>query len=200
MIKNFVFDVGNVLVDFRYKDYMRDLGFSEDLVELLSKEMVVTKFWDELDLGIRTNAEGIEKFTKMFPEYKDEIIKFWSNLEGIIEEYDYSAGLIQMLKDHGYNVYALSNYPIETAEMHWPTFKFLPIMDGHIISGYEKITKPDERLYKLLETRFGVKLEECVFIDDRQINIDTAERLGMDTVLFKGYDELIETLKSRGYI
>ena len=200
MIKNFVFDVGDVLAAFRVKDYLRDLGFDEELVELLANGMVFTEFWHELDLGTKTQADGIRIFTEKYPQYRDEILKFWDNIEFIVEEYDYAPGLIQMLKDKGYGVYILSNYPVETAELHWPKFKFLPLTDGHIISAYEHITKPDEGIYRLLEERFGIDLTECVFVDDRQINIDAANKLGMDAILFEGYDKLIETLTDKGYI
>ena len=106
-----------------------------------------------------------------------------------MREYDYAPGLIREIKQMGYKVYILSNYPIEIAEMHWPKFRFLPLTDGHIISAYEKLTKPDAAIYRLLESRFGLDLTECLFIDDRQINIDGAASLGMETLLFKGYDE-----------
>ena len=199
VIKNVVFDVGDVLVDFRYMDYMRkDLGFSEECTEFLAKNMVVTNFWHELDLGIRTNAEGLATFTEKYPQYRDEITAFWTHLDGIVSEYDYAPGLIQSIKDKGYGVYILSNYPIETAEMHWPKFKFLPITDGHIISGYEKVTKPDEPIFRLLETRFGIKLEECIFVDDRKVNTDAAEKYGMKSILFTSYEQLLKELADMG--
>ena len=194
MIKNIVFDVGDVLVDFGYRRYMRDLGFDEETVDFLSENMVVTEFWHELDLGDRDEAEAVETFTKKYPQYKDEIIKFWDNIEFIVEEYTYSEPLVLKLKELGYNVYILSNYPIETAERHWPKFKFLPHTDGHIISGYEKVTKPDEAIYRLLESRFGVDLTESIFVDDRQVNIDAANKLGMTAIRFTGIDDLLERL------
>ncbi|MBO4591624.1 MAG: HAD family phosphatase [Eubacterium sp.] len=194
MIKNIVFDVGDVLVDFGYRRYMRDLGFDEETVDFLSENMVVTEFWHELDLGVRDEAEAVETFTKKYPQYKDEIIKFWDQIEFIVEEYTYSEPLVLKLKELGYNVYILSNYPIETAERHWPKFKFLPHTDGHIISGYEKVTKPDEAIYRLLESRFGVDLTESIFVDDRQVNIDAANKLGMTAIRFTGIDDLLERL------
>ena len=198
VIKNIVFDVGDVLVAFCYRKYMRDLGFDEETVEFLAKNMVETEFWHELDLGVTTEAYGIEKFTTEFPQYKDQILEFWAHVENIVEEYDYSVPLIKALKDKGYGVYILSNYPIETAERHWPKFKFLPLTDGHIISAYEKITKPDEGIYRLLETRYGIKLSESLFVDDREINVEAAKRYGMQAILFKGYEELKEALKGYG--
>ena len=192
MIKNIVFDVGDVLVDFRYKDYMRDLGMDEETVEFLSQNIVLTEFWHELDLGFRTNEEARVHFIGKYPEYKDEINRFWEDPSDIVREYDYSAGLLQGLKDKGYGVYVLSNYPIEISELHWPKFRFLPIADGFIISGYERMTKPSPEIYKLLESRFGIKLSECLFVDDRQVNIDGAEAVGMQAVLFTGYDEIVK--------
>ena len=198
MIKNIVFDVGDVLVDFCYQKYMRSLGFSEELVEFLSEKLVLTEFWHELDLGVKTIADGRKIYKEMYPDISNEIDLFWDNIMGIVEEYDYAVPLIKSLKDKGYGVYILSNYPIETADMHWPTFKFLPLTDGHIISGYEKITKPDEGIYRLLESRFGIDLKECIFVDDRKINIDAAERLGMKAVLFTGYDDLMIKFNEMG--
>ena len=192
MIKNIVFDVGDVLVDFRYKDYMRDLGMDEETVEFLSQNIVLTEFWHELDLGFRTNEEARVHFIGKYPEYKDEINRFWEDPSDIVREYDYSAELLQGLKDKGYGVYILSNYPIEISELHWPKFRFLPIADGFIISGYERMTKPSPEIYKLLESRFGIKLSECLFVDDRQVNIDGAEAVGMQAVLFTGYDEIVK--------
>lgn len=198
MIRNIVFDVGDVLVDFRYMDYMRNLGFDEECMQFLSSNMVITEFWHEMDLGIKTNADAVEHFTSLYPEYRSEIISFWDNVQDIVQEYDYAPELLRGLKEKGYGVYILSNYPIETAELHWPHFKFLEYTDGRIISGYEKITKPDEAIYRLLTSRFGIRLEESLFIDDREINIQAADRLGMKTILFTGYTELQRELETLG--
>ncbi len=200
MIKNIVFDVGDVLVDFCYRDYMRGLGFDEELVELFSKEIVLTEFWHELDLGVKTIDDGRILYTEKFPQYKEEIKKFWDNIMDIVKEYDYAKPLIHELKEQGYGVYILSNYPIETTEMHWPTFTFLKETDGRIISGYEKITKPDEGIYRLLESRFGIKLEECIFVDDRQVNIEAANKFGMTAILFTGYEDLRKQLGEFGIL
>jgi haloacid dehalogenase superfamily, subfamily IA, variant 3 with third motif having DD or ED len=194
-IKNIVFDVGNVLVAFRYRELMQDLGFDETTVDYLAKNMVETPFWNELDRGDKMNADAIEKFTNELPEYKSEILKFWDNIQDVVKEYDYSEGLVKDLKAAGYGVYILSNYPVETYHMHWPTFKFLPHADGYIVSGFERVIKPDEKIYRLLESRFGIKLEDSIFVDDRQINIDAANSYGMKGILFTGYDDLIDSLK-----
>ncbi len=198
MIKNIVFDVGDVLVEFCYRRYMRNLGFSEETVEFLAQNMVLTEFWHQLDAGEKMEKEAVETFTAKYPQYKDEIISFWENIQGIVEEFDYALPLVKSLKERGYGVYVLSNYPVETAERHWPTFRFLPETDGHIISGFERLIKPDPRIYRLLESRFGLVLSECLFVDDRQVNIDGAEAVGMQGMLFKDPESFLAELREKG--
>lgn len=198
MIKTIVFDVGDVLIRFRYRDHMRDLGFSDEAVEELSNRMVLTVFWSEMDRGAKMEADAVEHFTARMPEYAEEIRTFWAHTEGLVREFPYAEGLVKGLKDAGYGVYVLSNYPEETAKRHWPVFRFLPHADGYIISAYEKLVKPDPRLYRLLESRFGVNLSECLFIDDRQVNVDGAEAVGMQGLLFRGYEELLKDLEKLG--
>ena len=66
--------------------------------------------------------------------------------------------------------------------------------DGKIVSGFEKLAKPDPRIYKLLFERYSLDPTECVFIDDRQINIDAAMKLGMKTILFTDHDSVRKKL------
>ncbi len=198
MIKSIVFDVGDVLADFCYEDYMRNLGFREVLVRFFTEHIVLTDFWHQMDMGEKSIADGRREFIELYPQYIDEINLFWDRVEEIVEEYDYSEDLVKDLKNQGYGIYILSNYPKELAEMQWPKFKFLKYADGKIISAYEHLTKPDEKIFRLLEERFDIDLNECLFIDDRQINVDAAERLGMTTILFKGYNDLNAKLNKLG--
>ncbi len=194
MYKNVVFDVGNVLVHFRYKEYMRDLGFSEDVVELFSDKVVNSAHWSRLDEGVADEDEAEEFFRGEVPGYEKELAEFWKHLEDIAREYDYSEKLMIDLKAKGYKVYLLSNYPDKLSDMHWSKFKFLKQMDGYIISSKVKLIKPTPEIYKLLESKFGIKLSESIFVDDRQINVDAAEKLGMKGILFTGIDDLTKKL------
>ena len=65
-------------------------------------------------------------------------------------------------------------------------------MDGIVVSGHEKISKPDERIYRLLLDRYGLKAEESVFIDDRPANIEAARRVGMQGIVYTGMDALMK--------
>ena len=194
-IRNIVFDVGDVLIRFRYRDHMKDLGFSQEANDFLSENMVLTEFWHLMDRGDKMEKDAIEHFTSLYPEYRQEILTFWAHTEGLVSEYPYAQPLLHHLKELGYGVYVLSNYPLETSERHWATFQFLPEADGYIISAREHLAKPEPEIYRLLESRFGLNLPECLFIDDRQTNLDGAAAVGMQTLLFTGYPELIRDLK-----
>ncbi len=199
-IKSLVFDVGDVLIRFRYRDHMRDLGFNEETVDFLSENMVLTEFWNDMDRGIRMEEDAIQHFTALYPKYREEILTFWSNTEGLVSEYPYSAPLLRQIKSLGYTVYILSNYPVEIARRHWPKFKFLPEADGYIISGFEKMVKPEARFFLLLTERFGVELKNSLFIDDRPVNLEGAKAVGMKTLHFTGYEKLLEDLKTFGIL
>ena len=196
MIKNVVFDVGMVLADFRYREYMTDLGFDKETIEELSEKVVFSEYWKLMDNGLVNDKEAKAHFISELPQYERQMNLFWDNIDNIIREYDYSEGLVRELKAKGLKVYILSNYPETQADMHWPKFRFLPLTDGYLISSKEKMMKPDPQFYKLLEKRFGVDLTESIFIDDREVNIEAAKNLGMTGILFKGIDDLKSNLKS----
>ena len=196
MIKNVVFDVGMVLADFRFREYMTDLGFSEEVIEKFVEKVINSKHWVDMDNGLVDDGKAIDFFKKKLPGYDKEHDAFWAGIADIIREYDYSEPLVLELKEKGLKVFVLSNYPDKLSDLHWPHFKFLKHVDGYIISAKEKMMKPDPEFYKLLEKRYGIDLKESIFVDDRAVNIEAARSLGMTGILFKGIDELKNEIKT----
>lgn len=193
-IKNIVFDVGMVLIDFCWVQHCRNLGLSEEIIENFDKYMISSEYWDKMDEGTIMEEDAIRAFIKAMPEYKEQIEIFWKHPEGFVQEYSYSTPMIQQLKRLGYKVYLLSNYPLGMYQVHWPTFSFFTEVDGYIVSAQECMKKPDERIYRLLCDRYQLKAEECLFIDDRQVNVDAAISVGMKSVLFENYEKLANYL------
>ena len=179
MIKNIVFDVGMVLVDFRWREYMYDLGISKEHVDFLGRNIISSSYWDEMDLGVRDDICACGFFCNLYPEYAEEIKRVWENMADIVREYDYSEKMVEELKKKGFNVYLLSNYPPNMSKLHWPHFKFRKKVDGEVISGIEKVAKPDPAIYKLLCDRYGLVPGECIFVDDREKNVKAAKLFGM---------------------
>jgi putative hydrolase of the HAD superfamily len=191
MIRNIVFDIGMVLADFRWKEYMlRDLGFAPEVMETFVKRLVLDPVWDEFDLGVRPTEEIITEMKERLPEYPKERELFFLHIEDIAASYPYSEPWIRELKERGYAVYLLSNYPRDVFRIHEKKhFGFAALVDGKVVSGFERLSKPDPAIYRVLLDRYALKAEECVFLDDRQVNIDTALSLGMQGIVFTSYED-----------
>lgn len=197
-IKNVIFDVGMVLIDFRWREYMLDLGIPESVADDLGARMVMSDFWKDLDRGSVLEKDAPDYYKKQIPEYAGEIDLFWKDMTDIVREFDYAAPMIRGLKEAGYGVYLLSNYPLNLSKLHWEKFSFINEIDGKVISAVEKMVKPEEDIYKLLFERYHLIPEECVFLDDKEENIETAIRLGMKGIVFRSYEEAEERLKQAG--
>lgn len=183
MIKNIIFDIGMVLVNFRYREYCRDLGMNEETVEAIARAMPENADWNNLDLGILSQEEIIAQFKKDNPVLSDDIDLFWNDLTEIVRSFPQSKEWLSCLKSRGYNIYLLTNYPEEMFALHCKTqFDFLDSVDGMVVSSHCKITKPDKRIYQLLMSKYNLKADECVFLDDRAANTEAATALGMYTI------------------
>jgi putative hydrolase of the HAD superfamily len=177
---------------------MVDLGFDKNVIEELGEKMVMSEFWKDLDRGKEREADAPGYFKNIMPQYKREIDLFWENIADIVREYDYAAPMIRKLRKAGYKVYLLSNYPLKLAELHWPSFSFINDVDGKVISAVEKMVKPERDIYNLLIERYQLCPEECVFLDDRLDNIETAIQIGMQGIVFKNYELAVAELSKAG--
>ena len=194
MIKNIIFDIGEVLIDFSWREHMQELGFSESTIEALGKGWVCSPLWDELDRGAMPEEEALALAKAALPEYEKEIDTFWSNPDGIVRCRKRSAPWLRSLRERGYNVYLLSNYPHTLFEAHQKDFEFLPYTNGRVVSSYLGIMKPDRRIYEELLSKYSLDAEECIFIDDRQVNLDGAQALKINTLLFRNMQQAIDEL------
>jgi putative hydrolase of the HAD superfamily len=199
-IKNVVFDVGDVLVHFRYRDHMKEMGFSEDAVDCLSENMVLTEFWHLMDRGDKMEKDAIEHFTSLYPEYRQEILTFWAHTEGLVSEYPYAQPLLHHLKELGYGVYVLSNFGerAQKRAVEMGAINFLDLLDGYIFSYMIHEIKPDRAIFDALAEKYGLNLGECVFIDDREDNVEAAKSYGMQGIVFTGYEDACEKLRTLG--
>lgn len=181
MIKNIIFDLGNVIVRFDQPAIISHFTDKEDEINYILKEIFKAPEWAMMDLGNITNKEAAEvinkrnnyKYTELTERFLDEWYKKQPINRDVVE-------LAKKLKAKGYNLYVLSN-------MANPTYKyiksdeFFSLCTGIVISAQEHVKKPDEKVYEILLERNGLKAEECVFIDDDDSgrNYETANRIGI---------------------
>ena len=191
MIKNIIFDIGMVLADFRYEAYMRDdLGFDEKTIRVFKERIVENPLWNEIDRSAIPLDDVVSEMKSRVPEYHDEAENFFSHVTGLIASYDYSRPWLEELKAKGYRVYLLSNYSKDYFELHRKSkFTFVDLADGMVISGFEKINKPEPEIYKILLNRYSLIPEECIFMDDREANVEAAKKLRINAFVFKNYED-----------
>lgn len=198
MIKNIILDVGKVLVEWEPETAFRKLGFDEETSRIVAEATVLSPDWNELDRSALSDEEFLAKFIGKAPEYEKEIRRMWDNIGLPIYQYEYSRPWIQRMKQNGYRVYILSNYPRWTYENTTEALSFLKDVDGAVFSFQVQQIKPEPEIYRSLLEKYGLKPEECVFLDDRQENIDAAAAQGIAGIRFTTYEAAIGALEKYG--
>ncbi len=184
MIKNLIFDFGNVICRYRPKElvscYTNDLG---DRALLLS---AIFQRWSELDSGRMSYREYTEEACRTLPEHLHKTVEaFFADWH---TRMPYVAGMERLifdLKAAGYRLYLLSNAPAPL-EGQLSEFSVYPCFSGALISGSVELTKPSKEIYDLALERFGIRAEETLFIDDREENIEGATSAGLRGIVFNG--------------
>lgn len=198
MIRNIIFDIGQVLANFRWKEYIRDLGYNEDMNQRIAKATVLSPYWNEVDRGAISMEEIMEGCISLDKEIEKEIRHFFEDRREIVREYDYSEELVHTLKKNGYKVYLLSNYGEENFSYVKDVFRFLPLVDGGIISYEVKKIKPEPEIYQALIEKYQINPNESVFLDDLEKNLEAAKIFGFHTILFQTLDGAMSELRELG--
>ncbi len=198
MITTIIFDIGNVLADFTWREHFAGFGYSEEMVERIARATVYTPGWNEYDRGVLTIEQIMQEFVEADPEIEADIRRVMDNVKTIVRRNDYAIPWIQDLKSKGYRVLYLSNFS-EKAETECAyALDFIPYMDGGILSYKEKLIKPMPEIYELLIRRYALVPQECVFLDDTQVNLDGAQKFGIHTILFQNKEQAMEELRKLG--
>lgn len=183
MIRNIVFDLGGVLVRWDPRHlYQKIFDNETDMNSFLNN--ICTYEWNlEQDRG-RTIKEATELKVDEYPEFRDKIEAYYGRwhemFEGTIEE---NVEVLQYYLGHDqYKVYALTNWSRETFPIALELFPFFDDFDGAVVSGEEGVIKPDPAIYKILLERYNLNPKECVFIDDRDENVEAAKALKFEGI------------------
>lgn len=190
MIRNIVFDMGQVLIRWRPEEILEHFDLSQEEKTMLLQELFWSPEWIAQDRGIITEADMIARVSARLPETLhatvEEVIKAWyvwhlTPMPGMAE-------LVRKLKEKGYGIYLLSN--ASTAlRGYFPRIPGSEYFDGLMVSAEEKLLKPQHEIYERLYERFGLVPEQCVFIDDSPANIEGAMLTGMQGIVFRGDTE-----------
>ena len=190
MIRNMVFDIGNVLMDFRWKEYMRSLfGEDETLIQTINQGIWHNGCWAAMDKGEMDGAATLRSAVAFAPQYEKEIKLTLDSVAHAFHKFEYSIPWIQELKRMGLNVYYLSNYSAFSVAANPDVLDFIPYMDGGVFSFEVKAVKPEPEIYRCLCDKYGLKPEDCLFTDDVPANVKGAQACGFQGIVFEGYEK-----------
>ena len=187
MIHTVIFDIGNVLMKFAWKPYIREL-FDEETARIVTKAIWKMGYWNEFDRGVLSEEEVRKAMVSCKPEYEKEIYMALDHVDRCMHKYDYALPWVKELKDKGYQVLFLSNYSKFLQDAKPEVLEFLPYMDGGVFSCDVHIIKPDPAIYEKICEKYDLKPEECLFIDDNGDNVKAAQNFGMHSIRFQEYE------------
>lgn len=189
MIKNIVFDIGNVLAEFRWRKMLKELGFEGEVYTAVANATFCSPMWSEFDRSAAPDEEIIEKCVKSAPKYEKEIRSVFENVHLVCETYPYAKDWVIDLRARGFRVYLLSNFARTSFSKTEHTLDFLSHVDGRVISFEVGEVKPGREIFLCLERKYGIKPSESVFFDDMPENIVAAECYGYHGVVFKSKED-----------
>ena len=192
--RNLIFDVGEVLLDYRWKEMLLEHGLSGERAERVGRLLFDDPEWSDHDRGIIGEEEMVRKLRDRYPDEADDI-------EWLVEE---AAQMpvrrpavyerMRELKATGHPIYLLSNYSRRFFELHTDGAPFMELIDGMVVSYMVHLVKPEPAIYRYLLDRYGLKAEDCVFFDDRAENIEAAREMGIEAHQVSSQKELLARL------
>ncbi|WP_235295665.1 HAD family hydrolase [Portibacter marinus] len=196
-----IFDLGGVLIDWNPR-YVFDKVFEDTREVDYFLENVCHGAWNaEQDRG-RSFADAIAIQQKAFPQYKEQIPLYYERWPEMIG--GEISGTVELLTklyhSRQYRLYALTNWSDETFPYAWENFDFLRLFEGILVSGKEKLIKPDPAIYQLLIKRYDIDPGSSIFIDDSLKNVKAAKNELLEAIHYQNPNQLIQSLQKRGIV
>lgn len=198
-IKNIVFDFGGVLMDWNPRYFFKDHFNDDEKMEYFLTHIAQPEWNEEQDRG-RSLAEGTEIQIKKFPEWEKDIRAYYDNWTVMLKsDIPQNVEVLRKLSQTNYELFGLTNWSAETFPYALENYNFFQLFNGKIVvSGTEKLIKPDPKIWHVLLERYNIEAQESVFIDDNAKNIEIARSLGFHTVHILPDTNLEEELNSLG--
>ncbi|MGM9679943.1 MAG: HAD family hydrolase [Eubacteriales bacterium] len=199
MIQNIIFDMGQVLK--KYDPYACITPYVDgpEDAEQIKRLCFDSTEWQLLDAGAIGYEDALAAWKQRLPE------RLSAPLETIIDNWDRylpdinpMTDLVRRLSENGYRLYLLSNVSVRFERIR-NSFPALGYMSGAVLSAFEKVAKPDRRIYEILLDRYHLDPARSVFVDDVQANVDGAESVGIRGIRFDGdVNRLVSRLEEMG--
>jgi 2-haloacid dehalogenase len=198
-IKNIVFDLGGVLIDWNPRHLFTEVFENQDELEYFL-EHVCNSDWNEEQDGGRSLEEGTNILLNKHPKYRREIQMFYGQWERMLggEIVPNVSILRKLTRTSTFEIFALTNWSAETFPIAQKRYEFLDLFKGIVVSGVEFMRKPDLAFYQLMLDRFSISAPETLFIDDNERNILAAKKLNLKTIHLPPGENLQDALRLLG--
>ena len=182
---NFIFDIGNVLVDFKPEDFLSGFIDSESDRDRINDIIFKSSEWIELDRGTMTAKEARDRFCKVAPEYSALIDETMDRIPEMFTAMEETVALLPRIKKAGHGLYYLSNFHDTLNQYIREKYAFFNLFDGGIFSCDVHLIKPDPKIYQYLLDKYHLEPSTCLFIDDTKENVEGSIHVGIPSVLFE---------------
>ena len=196
MIRNIVFDLGNVLISFKPEEYFEKENYPENYKTTILNDIFKSEEWELLDNGNITLSEAIDSISLKSSLNKEEIAHVFNLRTTLMFPLDKNVRLLPELKKEGFRLFFLSNFALDTFEEIRKGYYFFKYFDGGIISSEVRYSKPHQRIYQILLEDYSLIAEECLFIDDLEANVIAAEMAGMKGLVTFGSQEISKEVRA----
>lgn len=194
-----VFDLGNVLIGWDPHPAVAAAVGDEEATRFLAAEDFDFRAWNlEQDRG-RSWAEAEKAMAGTHPHWAEHARAYRANFGLTMTEVAENTEVLRDLHAAGVPLFALTNWSAELFPHAVERFDFLELFDDIVVSGEERLAKPDLALFAVLRERVGRQLTECVFIDDSPANVAAGAAAGLDAILYDGVADLRAELRARGF-
>ena len=175
--------------------YLYDPYFGDKAKAEWFLQNICTYEWNAQHDNGKPVAEGTAELIAEHPEWEKEIRMYYDDFMKMMGgQIPGMEELVKGLKVKGCRVFGLTNWSEETFALVRHVYPVLDLMEDMVVSGVEKVMKPDHRIFELALKRFGIEAEETVFIDDNPNNVKAANELGMRGILFQSRERLLSEL------
>ena len=198
MIKNIIFDIGGVVVDYDPQGYLSRKFNDPELEQLLLRAIFDSEEWKLLDAGKITRALAEQQMIAAAGEYRYEARMVLDDWRGMMTTKLDTVELITALRASGYHIYYLSNMSEEVYALFTQRRRFMQLFEGGVVSFAVKITKPDPEIFNLLLKKYALDPAQTAFVDDGRANIAAAQELGLTAIPFKDASDLRKMLEFLG--
>jgi FMN phosphatase YigB (HAD superfamily) len=197
MIRNIIFDLGNVLISWKPDEYLRINGYGDPTRKLIMDEIVRSPEWLLLDNGDIDLNEAAGRIASRSPLKIPDILAVFDLRIRILFPLVRNTKLLPELKEKGYKLYYLSNFPDDIFDEIHNKYELFRYFDGGIISARVKLSKPDPDIFRLLLKMYSLRSEESLFIDDIAANSRSADSVGITGVHLQDPDLLRHILQEK---